>query len=133
MKSKLIAEASKVIGPFQFDTYPTNYAGKVGAALITDRGNIYTGISVNLACNVGSCAEHAAVVDMLKMRETKIAMIVSVYEGGKIIVPCGRCREMIIQIDSQNKNTLVIVDTEKTIPLSELLPCPWYFEQNEHI
>ena len=112
MKSKLIEEAKKITGTFQLDTYPTNYAGKVGCALVTGNGNIYTGISVNLACNVGNCAEHAAVCAMLKMRETRIEMIVAFYEGENIIAPCGRCREMIMQIDSRNKNTLVILENE---------------------
>jgi len=127
MKARLIEEATRIIGTFPLDPYPTNYAGKVGSALVTDQGNIYTGISLNLACNVGSCAEQGAVLEMLKRRETTIAMIVSIYEGGRIIVPCGRCREMIAQIDRRNHNTLVLVDAERTVSLSELLPCQWYF------
>jgi cytidine deaminase len=125
MKNKILKEAKMVLGTFQLDTYPSNYAGKVGAALITDKGNIYSGISVNLTCNVGNCAEHAAVLEMLKNRETHIKMIVAIYEETGIIPPCGRCREMLIQIDSRNKDTLIIINDDSVIPLNELLPFQW--------
>src|SRR5262245_18553960 len=37
------------------------FMGYVGAALATDRGNVYTGINITLICGIGFCAEHSAV------------------------------------------------------------------------
>ena len=63
---------------------------------------------------------------MLKHRETEIEMIVAVKHGGKIIPPCGRCREMLMQVDKRNlHNTKVIVSKDEVRLLSELLPSPW--------
>lgn len=62
---------------------------------------------------------------MVKNHESEIDMIVSVYEGDKIIPPCGRCRELITQLDANNYETKVILDEGNVKLLSELLPCKW--------
>lgn len=125
MISKLIEEATKVSGVYKFNTYYRNYAGRVGCALLTRSGNIYTGVSVDLVCGLGNCAEYSAICEMVKNHESEIEMIVSVYEGNKIIPPCGRCRELIAQLDEKNTNTRVILDEKSVKLLSELLPCKW--------
>mgnify|MGYP006281925937 CR=1 FL=1 len=99
-------------------------AGSVGAALKTNKGNIYTGICINLACGIGFCAEHAAIAEMLKHSETQIDIIVAVSKE-EIISPCGRCREMMVQIDRKNLNTKVMVTDEKIITLKDLIPYYW--------
>lgn len=99
-------------------------AGGVGAALITSNGNIYTGICIDLACGIGFCAEHSAIAEMLKNRETEIKMIVA-FGKTKILSPCGRCREMMMQINANNADTEVIIAEDKTIKLKELLPYYW--------
>ena len=58
---------------------------------------------------------------MLKNRETQIEMIVAV-NSKKIYPPCGRCREMMWQINRNNINTKVILDYDKQVSLEELLP-----------
>ncbi len=97
----------------------------VGAALITNKGNIYTGISIDAACGIGFCAEHSAIAEMVKNNEQRIDTIVAVHKTKGIIPPCGRCREMMYQIDKRNKKTKVIVKLEKTISLDKLLPLHW--------
>ena len=92
-------------------------AGHVGCALETVGGVVFTGICI--------CAEQAAIAEMLKNRETKIKRIVAVYEDGSILPPCGRCRELMSQLDLYNENTMVVVDFEKEVRLKELLPERW--------
>jgi len=46
-----------------------------------------------------------------------------------IISPCGRCREFIRQIHPDNVNTEVILDTDKTVKLVELLPRHDWFQK----
>ena len=96
----------------------------MGAALQTKQGNIYTGICLDLACGVGFCAEHSAIAEMLKARETEIVMIVAVGDNG-ILSPCGRCREMMAQVNRANLNTQVILPGGRIRPLHELLPEYW--------
>ncbi|VEP15703.1 Cytidine deaminase protein [Hyella patelloides LEGE 07179] len=99
-------------------------AGGVGAALLTAKGNVYSGICLDYSCGLGFCAEHAAVAEMLKHRETEIAKIVAVNKD-KILPPCGRCRELIILTNSSNRNTEVIISQSKTMKLFNLLPYHW--------
>ncbi len=122
-KTKLINEARKYLGEFRLsENYLT--AGSVSAALITKNGNIYTGICVDLACGIGFCAEHSAISEMLKNRETEIDMLVAISENG-ILPPCGRCRELMLQLNKNNKETKIIIDENKIVKLEELLPYSW--------
>ena len=117
---ELIAEARKITGEFALSEDDRS-AGSVGAALITKEGNLYTGICIDLSCGIGFCAEHAAIAEMLKHRETGIEIIVAVTEE-KILSPCGRCREMMVQIDKNNTHTKVIISEDRVVTLDELLP-----------
>lgn len=119
----LIDAAKAVQGKFILSEEDLD-AGSVGAALLTDQGNIYTGICIDLACGVGFCAEHSAIAEMLKHRETVIKMVVAVNKK-KILPPCGRCRELMMQISTKNSVTEVILSEEQTISLKELIPFYW--------
>ena len=116
----LIDAAKGVLGEFTLSN--NNFcAGSVAAALLSDRGRIYTGICIDVACGIGFCAEHAAIAEMLKHRETKIAMIVAISKN-KVLPPCGRCRELMFQIDHENVDTKVVLPDKEIVTLNELLP-----------
>jgi cytidine deaminase len=107
------------------------FMGYVGAALVTEKGNVFTGINLSLLCGMGFCAEHSAVAEMVKNGETKILKIVAVTAEGSVIPPCGRCREMLYQINDSNLDTQIIIsDSDKRL-LRELLPHNWqdYFDK----
>jgi cytidine deaminase len=119
----LIAEAKKITGEFKLSKEGLS-AGSCGTALLAANEEIYTGICIDLACGLGFCAEHSAIAQMLKDRETRIIAIVATCEDG-IVPPCGRCREMMIQIDSGNSDTYVILTEDRTEKLHKLLPEHW--------
>ena len=96
-----------------------------GTALLTDKGNIYIGVSIDTPSSMGFCSEHAAIAAMVTGGEYKIKKIVAVLEDGTILPPCGRCREFIYQIDKDNLETEVIISKDKIVKLKELLPYPW--------
>ena len=106
------------------------FMGYVGAALVTAGGNVYTGINVSVNCGIGFCAEHSAVSEMIKNGETKIRIIVAATAKGAILPPCGRCRELFIQVDAANLDTAVILHGGAQ-PLRDLLPHNWqdYFDK----
>lgn len=120
---ELIKTARNVVGKYTLSN--ANFsAGSVGAALLTTKGNVYTGVNIEIACGIGFCAEHSAIAEMLKNRETQIEMIVAV-NAESIIPPCGRCRELLFQVDNRNINTKVYLSEEKYMTLDELLPNRW--------
>lgn len=100
------------------------YYGHVGCALLTDKGNIYTGVSINAKCGIGFCAEHAAIADMIKAGESRIIKLVSASDDG-VVVPCGRCREFIRQVNMDNINTKVLINDNEVKTIEELLPYTW--------
>ena len=123
---RLIAEAKKHVGEFPLSKAGLT-AGSVAAALVTEAGNIYTGICLDLACGVGFCAEHAAIASMLQNRETVITKIVAVGRD-KVLPPCGRCRELMVQVDRRNRECEVLLPDGTSRKLKELLPNSWLDE-----
>ena len=119
----LIEAAHKIVGKYKLSNADFS-AGTVGAALLTAKGNVYTGIDIDVACGIGFCAEHSAIAEMLKNRETQIEMIVAT-NSESIIPPCGRCRELMFQVDCNNVNTKVYLSDNKYMILDELLPNRW--------
>ena len=77
-------------------------AGSISCAILTDKGNIYTGISVNtVAMNI--CAEQSAVFAMVAACESHIEKVISVSSRGTICPPCEKCRQLMLDISSENK------------------------------
>jgi len=128
MINRLLTAAAQVRGMYPLPD--GNSAGDVGAALLTDKGNIYTGLNIDLACGLGHCAEVSAVAEMLKGRETRIVMAVALSEEG-ILSPCGRCRETMAQINFANLDALIILADESLTPLRRLIPSYWLTEREE--
>ncbi len=100
-------------------------AGEVSAALVTAAGNIYTGISLSAACGIGFCAEYGAVAQMILNGESRIQKLVAVSGDGKFMPPCGRCRELLYQIDRENLKTEIILGLDRSVRLERLLPERW--------
>ena len=73
-------------------------AGSVAAAIESESGNIYTGICVDGACTLGICAERNAIFNMLTNGEDSVKRVVAVNWDGKVIPPCGACRELMTQL-----------------------------------
>ncbi len=52
----------------------------------------------------------------------RIAVVVAVNDRGEVLAPCGRCREMMWQLDPANREALVVLGADLALPLRELLP-----------
>jgi len=121
--AELTGEAQQLVGEFVL-LKPSLTAAAVGAALVTDAGHLYTGVNLDLACGIGFCAEHSAVAEMLKHRETCVRRIVAV-DDERIVAPCGRCRELLVQIDKRNMDCVVLMPGGAHRTLRDLLPEAW--------
>jgi len=120
---ELTERARAVLNPRRLSEFTE--AGGVGAALLTEDGNVYTGVCIDTASSMGFCAEHAAAAAMITADENRVLKMVAVDWDGSILPPCGRCREFISQLHSQNKETEVLVAEGVICKLSELLPYDW--------
>lgn len=116
----LVHHATELVGEVQLGC-PGLSAATVAAAIRSASGQIYTGVCVDLRCGIGFCAEHAAVAEMLKHRETQVESIVAVRADG-VLPPCGRCRELLVQVDPSNLDARVGMPEGRVVRLRELLP-----------
>lgn len=116
----LIESAVKVVNPQEYSRFAEG--GSVGAALLTVSGKVYTGICIDTACSMGFCAEHAAAAEMLKAGESRIVEVVAVKSAHEILAPCGRCREFLTQLNSDNYKAQVMLPDRSVRTLGELLP-----------
>ena len=119
--NNLINEAKKYVGEFKL-SLDWMTAGYVAAAIKSASGKIYTGICIDVASGIGFCAEHSAIAQMLKERETKIEMVMAINQNDKIMPPCGRCREFMLLINKENEQTKVLVSENQIVNLIDLLP-----------
>ena len=120
--AELVKIASATLNPRQLNE--NSAAGSVAAALVTDAGNVYTGVCIDTPCSMGFCAEHAAIAAMITAGEQRIVQIVAVSSEAGIVPPCGRCREFMFQIDHENL-TCQIQLKDRVVRLSDLLPERW--------
>jgi cytidine deaminase len=121
---ELIERARAVVSPRQLANGCT--VGNVGCALVTEEGSLYVGVCIDAPSGMGFCAEHAAIASMVTRGEHAINKIVAVLGDGRVLPPCGRCREFMLQIDAGNmERTEVILGAGESVKLRELLPRPW--------
>jgi len=75
------------------------YSGfKVGAAVRTPSGRVFTGVNVeNAAYPEGTCAEAGAIAAMVAAGETEIAEVAVVGDATDPVTPCGGCRQKIAE------------------------------------
>ncbi len=106
-------------------------AGGVAAAILTDQGNIYTGVCIDTASTLGMCAERNAIANMITNGESHIVKLVCVTRDGKVGMPCGACREYLMQLDKNSKNMEILSDleTKETVRLEELVPMWWGYQR----
>ena len=115
-------EAAKAV---QAKAYAPYSRFKVGAAIATPEGRVFTGCNVeNAAYPVGTCAEEGAIAAMVAAGERRIAAILVFGEGQTHVTPCGACRQRIREFGAPDTPIHVAgpQGVEATFTLDELLP-----------
>lgn len=122
---KLYEEAVSKLNPRVYS--PFLELGSVAAAILSEQGNVYTGVCIDTAASLGMCAERNAVANMLTNGENRILKLVCVNEKRKLLLPCGACRELLMQLDKSSPDIQILTDLDemKTVTLGELVPLWW--------
>ena len=103
---------------------------RVGAALITDSGNIYTGCNIeNASYPATICADDVAVFKAISEGETKIntlAVACIDAESDTAIFPCGISRQRMSEFNTEN---VIVVNNDgfKKYKFSDILPFDFKF------
>jgi len=121
--AELIQRAKEALNPRQLSPFVA--AGGVASALVSEQGNVYVGVCIETNCQMGFCAEHNAIGSMVTHGESRIQTIVAVGQDGRVLAPCGRCREFIYQMHAANGGTRVLLDADRVVTLLDLLPEHW--------
>ena len=97
----------------------------VGAAILTNSGQTFTGCNVeNASYPEGTCAEAGAIAAMVMAGEKNIQHIYVIGNGDALVSPCGGCRQRIREF--ANAQTQVHIcgpeGIRKSLLLEDLLP-----------
>ena len=115
------------------DVSPFVYAHHVVCAIESENGEIFTGFCIESCSGVMNlCAERVAALNMyMTSGQTVIKRMIAFRDkapyGGGIGMPCGACREFLMQLSEKNRNTEIMVgyESRKTVTLGELIPEWW--------
>ena len=96
---------------------------KVGAALLTNNDEIYSGCNVESSSySLTICAERVALTKALSEGRTKFKAIAIAARDGEFCPPCGACRQLLFDYAPDIDVILTNGKDSKTYKLKELLP-----------
>jgi cytidine deaminase len=97
---------------------------KVGAALLTSSGKVYTGANVeNASYGLTICAERTAVFSAVSSGEKEFTSLVVVTDKSPPAKPCGACLQVLTEFNRNCSIVCANLDGEITRhKLGELLP-----------
>lgn len=100
------------------------YSGfRVGAALLTESGKVFTGCNVeNSSYGLTMCAERVAVFKAISEGENRFLKIAIVSSSNKLTFPCGACRQVLHEFADDLEIVLEGPDGIYTTTLREVFP-----------
>ncbi len=112
LRSKAIEVSGHAYAPYS--RFP------VGAAALTTDDRIVTGCNVeNVSYGLGLCAECAVVCALHSGGGGRLAALVCVDGSGALLMPCGRCRQVLLE---HGGPAMLIDHPAGPRPLGDLLP-----------
>ncbi len=97
---------------------------RVGAALLTEKGDVFTGVNIeNASYGATICAERVAIFKAVSVGQLKFKAIAIVTAQGDFPTPCGMCRQVMAEFGGPDME-IILSNEEKTevYRLEELLP-----------
>ena len=117
------ALAQKSLSPVRL-----NARVKVGGTvcvLESASGKVYCGKNLVAACGLGYCAEQGAITEMLNAGESRIKALLVLDHDGALLPPCGRCLELLSEINADNDKTEILLGADCKVTLKTLYPMDW--------
>ena len=97
----------------------------VGALIVTNEGNTYSGCNVeNASYPLGNCAESSAIASMILAGEKNIKMIYVMSQNEQGGCPCGGCRQRIREFSDIDTQVILFSPSgvQQRLLLADLLP-----------
>jgi cytidine deaminase len=108
---------------------------RVGAALLTSEGTVYTGCNIeNSSYGLTICAERTALFKAISEGEKKFIALAITSDEDTFTPPCGACRQVIMDL----AGSIDIILSKKSGSLKvlrtvDLLPLPFGIENLKHV
>ena len=116
-QKKLLKEAKLVLK----NSYSPYSHFRVGAAVLTEDGKIFTGVNIeNASYGLTICAERVAIFKAISNGHTSFTDLAIVSSTEKPTFPCGACRQVLSEFSPQIK--IHLQGSEKVFRLIDLLP-----------
>ncbi len=120
MDDKELIAAAKKYREFSYSPYSKF---KVGAAVLTKKGNVYGGCNVeNSSFPVTNCAERTAIFKAVSEGEQEIEAIALIADTPGPCSPCGACRQVMVEFRIPKIIMANIKGDVKVVTLEELMP-----------
>ena len=107
---------------------------KVGAALVTLSGKVFTGCNVeSSAYSISICAERVALYKAVSEGQCDFSdLLVVAQDGEEDSPPCGACRQALVEFSPEMRVTFRENGQFVTRKLSDLLPEAFGWKKGEH-
>ncbi len=106
---------------------------KVGAAVLTASGKIYSGCNVeNASYGLSICAEQVAVVKAVSSGEIKLKIMVIFTDTEALTPPCGACRQVVAEFNPRLE--IILVNKKgamKALNMDKLLVEPFQLKKDK--
>ncbi len=125
-----LLDAAKTVREKAYAPY-SNF--KVGAAIRTGSGDVFTGCNVeNVAYPEGTCAEAGAIAAMAASGQREITEALVIADAPMPVTPCGGCRQKLAEFAKADAVITMMTTDGKTqsMTMAELLPGAF---TNEHM
>ncbi len=132
LSPKIIDELIEAAMAARQNAYAPYSGFKVGAAILTASGRIFTGCNVeNASYGLTVCAERNAVANAIMNGEREFKAIAIVSPGAHPATPCGACRQVLAEF---SKDLIVILQNLKgerqTFSIGDLIPHLFKFKNS---
>ncbi len=124
MDKELLKKAVSFAKKARDNAYAPYSNFKVGAAVVTRSGKIFTGCNIeNASYGLTICAERVAIFKAVSEGERDISSIVVVTDTNPPAAPCGACRQVMREFGKEIEVIMTNLKGDIIIKsLSELLP-----------
>ncbi len=107
------------------------YSGfRIGAALLSTKGNVYVGCNVeNASYSLTICAERSAVFKAITWGDREFTKIAIYADTNEFFPPCGACRQVLSEFATELRIIMANNDRVEVSTLDHLLPMQFKLEE----
>lgn len=99
---------------------------RVGAAVRTAQGTVYTGANVeNASYGLSMCAERVAIHKAVSEGQRRLVAVAVVADGTALTMPCGACRQVMAEFGIRRVIVATPAGRRRTTTLAHLLADPF--------